>query len=187
MSDNNNFAADTVKSGREGYVYLVHAKGTGRYKIGRSTNPLKRYETLKTQSPYPLTVIKSFYTFDMIADEAFLHAEFGKFRIYGEWFEITWDISTIIHRFNSITILNLTLARKSQIEELGIDTNHLLWKVAWFDCQFFSATNGSWYEYYVFVESLYQKISTIMTKNEFEVDLVSYAIGFLDSHTQKCL
>jgi len=38
----------------QGYVYLIHAIGTDRYKIGRSVSPPVRLETLKKQSPYPL-------------------------------------------------------------------------------------------------------------------------------------
>lgn len=76
-----------VASGREGWVYLIHAIGTSRYKIGRSVNPVKRYETLKGQSPYPLQVVSTTFSLDAIADEDALHRYYSKYRAHGEWFE----------------------------------------------------------------------------------------------------
>ncbi|GIW59458.1 MAG: hypothetical protein KatS3mg087_0524 [Patescibacteria group bacterium] len=72
----------------QGYVYLIHAEGTNRYKIGRSVNPIARLEILKGQSPYPLRIIESFWTPDAIKDEQFLHSKHEKLRAYGEWFEL---------------------------------------------------------------------------------------------------
>ncbi|NEP55987.1 MAG: GIY-YIG nuclease family protein [Symploca sp. SIO2G7] len=76
-----------IPQNREGWVYLIHAVGTNRYKIGRSVNPVARYETLKKQSPYPLQILGSFWTVDVITDEARLHQHWEKSRVYGEWFE----------------------------------------------------------------------------------------------------
>jgi hypothetical protein len=71
----------------QGYVYLIHASGTNRYKIGRSVNPVARFETLKKQSPYPLQIIECFWTPDAIADESELHKFFKDERVHGEWFD----------------------------------------------------------------------------------------------------
>lgn len=71
----------------QGYVYLVHAVGTDRYKIGRSVNPVARLEQLKGQSPYPLQIIECFWSPDAIADEKALHSIFASARQHGEWFE----------------------------------------------------------------------------------------------------
>ncbi|NER46332.1 MAG: GIY-YIG nuclease family protein [Symploca sp. SIO1A3] len=76
-----------IPQNREGWVYLIHAVGTNRYKIGRSINPVARYSTLQKQSPYPLQIIDSFWTVDMIADEAWWHEQLSEYRAYGEWFE----------------------------------------------------------------------------------------------------
>ena len=72
----------------QGYVYLIHAVGTDRYKIGRSINPPVRLETLKKQSPYPLQIVECFWSPDAIADEGYIHANkhLSKRRAYGEWF-----------------------------------------------------------------------------------------------------
>lgn len=71
----------------QGYVYLVHAVGTDRYKIGRSVNPVARLEQLKGQSPYPLQILECFWSPDAAADEKGLHERFANNRVYGEWFE----------------------------------------------------------------------------------------------------
>ena len=76
-----------IPTGREGWVYLIHAVGTRRYKIGRSVNPLARLETLKGQSPYPLQVIWTRWTFDAVEDERRAHQALAEYRVYGEWFE----------------------------------------------------------------------------------------------------
>jgi len=73
----------------QGYVYLIHAVGTDRYKIGRSINPPVRLETLKKQSPYPLQIVECFWSPDAIADEIGIHKIFAEYRAYGEWFEFT--------------------------------------------------------------------------------------------------
>ncbi|MCC5670285.1 GIY-YIG nuclease family protein [Nostoc sp. CHAB 5784] len=73
----------------QGYVYLIHAEGTNRYKIGRSVNPFARFEQLKVQSPYPLRIIDSFWTPDAINDEKLFHEQYKNYRIFGEWFELT--------------------------------------------------------------------------------------------------
>lgn len=73
----------------QGYVYLIHAEGTDRYKIGRSVNPVVRLEQLKGQSPYPLRIIECFWSPDAIADEIGIHKMFAEYRAHGEWFEFT--------------------------------------------------------------------------------------------------
>lgn len=81
-------AIKTIKPGREGWVYLVHAEGTNRYKIGRSVNPILRAKDLEKQSPYPLKLLKTFHTPDCVTDEEVLHRKFDCYRVHGEWFEL---------------------------------------------------------------------------------------------------
>lgn len=76
-----------IKLGREGWVYLIHAVGTKRYKIGRSINPMSRLEVLKVQSPYPLKVIRTIWTVDAVEDERKAHENLKNYRVHGEWFE----------------------------------------------------------------------------------------------------
>lgn len=71
-----------------GYVYLVWAIGTERYKIGRSKDPSRRVQALSKQSCYPLKLIDSHYSVDCEQHEKRLHNIFWQHRVHGEWFEI---------------------------------------------------------------------------------------------------
>ncbi|MBW4598942.1 MAG: GIY-YIG nuclease family protein [Calothrix sp. FI2-JRJ7] len=90
-----NFSTSTINdipSGRSGYVYLLKAEGTPRYKIGRSNNPLVRSQKITTQSPYPLIVKDCFWTPDCVTDEKCLHKLFSHCRVHGEYFEFDENI-----------------------------------------------------------------------------------------------
>lgn len=78
-----------IQPGREGWVYLIHAQDTIRYKIGRSINPISRIQELQKQSPYPLEITQSFWAADAVVDEAILHERFNEYRVFGEWFEFS--------------------------------------------------------------------------------------------------
>lgn len=82
-----------------GYVYLFHAIGTPKYKIGRSVKFLNRLRTIEGQSPIPLEIISHFWTPNTIADENSLHEHFEEYRVWypknkhrarkrTEWFEL---------------------------------------------------------------------------------------------------
>ncbi|WP_292808715.1 GIY-YIG nuclease family protein [Nostoc sp. JL23] len=72
-------------------VYLIHAKGTIRYKIGYTNRPFEQRlaELSSGQSPYPLIAIKTILVEDAHTIELGLHHKFSSFRYYGEWFEFT--------------------------------------------------------------------------------------------------
>jgi hypothetical protein len=77
---------------RSGWVYLIHAAGTNRYKIGRSITPETRLKTLnQKQSPYPLELIYKFWSVDAITDEQKIHGALADSRVHGEWFEFERD------------------------------------------------------------------------------------------------
>ncbi len=73
---------------KSGYVYLVQAVGTSRYKIGRASDANKRFVDLKAQSPFPLKLITAFYVDDVVNQEKRLHQVASAFRVHGEWFEL---------------------------------------------------------------------------------------------------
>lgn len=81
---------------RDGYIYLYHAIGTPRYKIGRSVQPIVRVKEIEKQSPYPLEIIASFWTPDRFRDEAELHRQYDEVRVHGEWFELDQIISPVM-------------------------------------------------------------------------------------------
>lgn len=75
-----------------GVVYVLHAQGTSRIKIGHSATFGVRLATLQTASPYPLVVVKQIRTPDHVALERRLHERFSAYRQHGEWFELPQDV-----------------------------------------------------------------------------------------------
>ena len=74
---------------RPGYVYLLRAiEPHNHYKIGRSSQPKKRIETLSVKLPYPIKPICLIKTDDMIELESNLHNMFDNKRVGGEWFQL---------------------------------------------------------------------------------------------------
>lgn len=86
------------KSGasRPGYVYFLQAEGTGRVKIGRAESTTVRFDTLRTASPFPLTLLRSVKTADAPGLETSLHRRFAAYRVHGEWFALPIEALTLL-------------------------------------------------------------------------------------------
>ena len=69
-----------------GFVYILHAEGTDRFKIGYSINPVARCYSISQQSPFPISLIHCYPSCDAATDEQRLHETFKHRRVYGEWF-----------------------------------------------------------------------------------------------------
>lgn len=80
---------DSAYRNKPGYVYLIHAEGTDRYKIGLTTRSVQARlaELNSSQSPYPLEVIDWFETDNVTTDEGYLHEKFAAYRVHNEWFQ----------------------------------------------------------------------------------------------------
>ena len=80
---------DSTYRNKPGFVYLIHAQGTRRFKIGLTTrHPEARLAELNgSQSPFPLELIDWFETDNVTADEGYLHEKFASYRVHNEWFE----------------------------------------------------------------------------------------------------
>jgi hypothetical protein len=74
-----------------GHIYLLHAIGTDRYKIGLASDIPKRMSQLSKQSAFPLALIASHPSCDMSRDEENWHKLFEEQRVHGEWFELSID------------------------------------------------------------------------------------------------
>ncbi len=70
-----------------GQVYLLEHDKT--YKIGRSTDPSRRYKEIRTQMPYETKEIHVIETDDPVGIEAYWHNRFKDKRLEGEWFKLT--------------------------------------------------------------------------------------------------
>jgi hypothetical protein len=76
------------KATTENYVYILHAQGTNRFKIGHSQDPIKRQNAINNAlSPFPIKLIACYLLPDAHNEEQRLHREFKDRRVYGEWFE----------------------------------------------------------------------------------------------------
>lgn len=68
------------------YVYVIHATGTNRIKLGFSIRPQERLAQLQTGSPFPLQILACWPSSQ--EQEQQLHRHFAEFRCVGEWFEV---------------------------------------------------------------------------------------------------
>jgi hypothetical protein len=88
----------------QGFVYLLKADGlTGVYKVGYSTDPVRRLETIQTSCPVPLILEWVIPTLGNDGTELRIHRKFSEQRIHGEWFrlsklDVQW-IQTLRHGF----------------------------------------------------------------------------------------
>lgn len=78
----------TAKNERSGYLYIVRSGLSNQYKIGRTNNFQKRLKTLQTSCAVQLTVVKTFFSLDVVSLEKTAHDKFAHFRQKGEWFEL---------------------------------------------------------------------------------------------------
>ena len=91
---------DSKYRNKPGFIYLIHAVGTDRYKIGLTTrHPEARLSELNSsQSPFPLELVDWFETDNVTADEGYLHDKFDSYRVHGEWFKFDKRILPIVRR-----------------------------------------------------------------------------------------
>jgi hypothetical protein len=68
-------------------TYIIYNPHNNLYKVGKSKNVFKRFETLKTEFSKELCFI-GYCEFDF---ESEIHFEYKDFRIFGEWFDIQID------------------------------------------------------------------------------------------------
>ena len=73
---------------RPGHVYLLHAMGTNRIKIGRSQSATMRHAHLNTASPFPLALLRTIVTSDMVHLETMLKNRYRVYQRHNEWFEL---------------------------------------------------------------------------------------------------
>lgn len=69
-----------------GFVYVIHAVGTNRIKIGHTKDLKGRQKGLQTAAPYPLQMLANWP--GTKARERRVHRCLSQFRKVGEWFEV---------------------------------------------------------------------------------------------------
>lgn len=75
------------------FIYLMHNKRNGYYKIGRAADPAYRERTLQSEEPEVELVLQFQGT---AKEEKKLHDHYDKQRVRGEWFALTErDVNTL--------------------------------------------------------------------------------------------
>jgi len=74
-----------------GEVYFIRAKETNRVKVGFSISAIARLAQLQTGSSSLLILEHCFSVKDTRHSEAVIHGDLRRFRLHGEWFEISSD------------------------------------------------------------------------------------------------
>lgn len=97
----------TKAAPRKGFVYLIKANDSNRYKIGFSIKPLERVKALQKTCPFPLAIFHSIPTNDMVGVERYFHSMFDQYRVNGEWFDLPSDA---IEYFTSYTEIDYKVA-----------------------------------------------------------------------------
>lgn len=70
-----------------GHVYLL--RHGDEYKIGRSTDPTRRYKQIRVQMPLDTEEVHVIETDDTVGIEAYWHSRFSEKRLNGEWFRLS--------------------------------------------------------------------------------------------------
>jgi hypothetical protein len=86
---NNNPVFRVVGIPQPGYIYLVNAVGTNKFKIGKTRISVShRIDALQTGCPIRLRYVYHAYVAHMSRTERELHYHFSCFRSIGEWFAL---------------------------------------------------------------------------------------------------
>lgn len=94
--------------GGSGFVYFVYGN-TGRVKIGFTTDPIKRFGSLRTNCPDKLTLLG--LVPGTKEDERAWHERFHGQRIFGEWYRSTSELKRQIRAIKSRTLSNHGVAQ----------------------------------------------------------------------------
>lgn len=74
-----------------GFIYLVQAVGTDKFKIGRATDVTRRIRELQTSCPLKIRYVYHAYVQNANLCEMELHNKFSRQREIGEWFALTQE------------------------------------------------------------------------------------------------
>lgn len=89
---------------KPGYIYLIHAIGTNRYKIGLTVRTVEeRFAELNSsQSAYPLKLVNYISVSDVHGTERYFHQKYARCQVHGEWFQFSdRDLNQVLAEFKS--------------------------------------------------------------------------------------
>ena len=82
---------DISDKAKFGYVYLIKAESSMRFKIGFSIDPVSRVADFATGSPLMLELVAWYRCKNMYREERRWHEYLAEFHHHGEWFELPPD------------------------------------------------------------------------------------------------
>lgn len=88
-----------------GFVYLLRAIGTPRFKIGLSNRVELRASTIARQNSYPVEIVHVIPVSNTKKLEALLHRRYADYRVHGEWFELPLIAVKQIKQISEVTKL----------------------------------------------------------------------------------
>jgi len=130
---NNNPILRVVGGSQPGYVYLVNAVGTNKFKIGKTRVPVShRIDELQTGCPIRLRYVYHAYVYNMSRIEKELHNQFACFRSIGEWFSLNCasvqeciTLMRLVQADQSFPLLPLEEEEEKEEEEEGTELEDL--------------------------------------------------------------
>lgn len=88
VSQNRKRALDHDSKSKIGYVYLIQHGARNEYKIGRTSNPIRREGEIRLELPEKVKPIHYIETDDPAGVENYWHRRFKNKRKEGEWFSL---------------------------------------------------------------------------------------------------
>jgi T5orf172 domain len=106
---------------QEGYVYLMQAKGTKRFKIGlvRKHPRIRQAQLNSRQNAYEIEIITFVYSKQVTIFEAQLKKKYEKWKVRNEWFELDQKTLTrVIDDFVEGKIPRTIAAKKNEKKKI---------------------------------------------------------------------
>lgn len=77
------------RRGLKQYIYLAHAATTNMYKLGKTTNPKTRIDSLNTVCPYKVEYVYVVSVSDFTGSERIIHDKLKTYQANGEWYSLS--------------------------------------------------------------------------------------------------
>lgn len=125
---------DSTYRNKPGYIYLIHAKGTRRFKMGLTTRSVEaRFNELNSsQSPYPLELLEAIKVENVTEAENYLHQKFAFYRRHGEWFEFNnHELRTVLKEYDRLENGDRSWFRLPSLPALRLPQMPSLDSLAW--------------------------------------------------------
>lgn len=90
-----------------GYLYFIKSKGFDFYKLGVSSNPVRRINDIDSYMPFDIDILSIHFFDDVYSIEKMLSEKLEKFNVRREWYQLDVDTASSI----MIELHNLNVER----------------------------------------------------------------------------